>query len=652
MIYSALVGVILAALAYAWTGYDYIIVIILLFLLVQVLICLFRKQDPMGPFMIVTVMMLVAFALIAPAYWQLQYWQGWFTTPFYLFVVTTIVAGYFVVMRDRPWVLSIPLMVVILGVGALALSFIIPGAFNSIISGQGYFIKTAIYATVGEAQAPTMSYLAMSFGALMFWISIIGIIFTAYLIKNDKSPALVFLVVWSAIVLILTAYAERFIVLATPSMAIMAGIVIAWFISIIHFEDMTKPFAGFWHAPWSTFRKAIKFKYVVAILVIAFLLILPNVWSSIDADIPSNTETAYDAEIYYTLPSILHPSSYDVVNGTSWYMGAFSYDLDLPTNYWPAAFSWFAQQDANLSDNARPAFLSWWDYGFQEVEQGQHPTVADDFQNAYQFAAAALMATNETQLISLFVIRTLDYTGTSNSSITNILRENGVDVTTLYDIINNSSNYISVILANPSIYGNYTSSLTSTIAQYAAGMYVLSKLGTEGVVNLYQDLIQATGVNIGYFAVDSELFPFSAYDTGTFYAPASLDNRAIDPTSNAPTDYYQIYALVQDTNGNYDVVTLNNITSTDTVIYYYIEYTNLFYQTMIYRTLFGISPADINSTSQGVPGLSGSLGELSILSQHTICPTLWRSIGRHTTTRTTILRVTVVHGWRYHTTPR
>ena len=56
-----------------------------------------------------------------------------------------------------------------------------------------------------------------------------------------------------------------------------------------------------------------------------------------------------------------------------------------------------------------------------------------------------------------------------------------------------------------------------------------------------------------------------------------------------------------------DVVTLNNITSTDTVIYYYIEYTNLFYQTMIYRTLFGISPADINSTSQGVPGLSGSL---------------------------------------------
>ena len=26
-----------------------------------------------------------------------------------------------------------------------------------------------------------------------------------------------------------------------------------------------------------------------------------------------------------------------------------------------------------------PAFVSWWDYGFQEVVEGQHPTVADDF---------------------------------------------------------------------------------------------------------------------------------------------------------------------------------------------------------------------------------------------------------------------------------
>ena len=74
---------------------------------------------------------------------------------------------------------------------------------------------------------------------------------------------------------------------------------------------------------------------------------------------------------YDATPDILKPSTYDVTNGTYWYLGAFSYDLPLPTTYYPAAWIWFNERDANITNPLeRPAYLSWWDYGFEAIQAG------------------------------------------------------------------------------------------------------------------------------------------------------------------------------------------------------------------------------------------------------------------------------------------
>ena len=81
--------------------------------------------------------------------------------------------------------------------------------------------------------------------------------------------------------------------------------------------------------------------------------------------------------------------------------GAAGTELDTPTQYDEAGYNWLAQQDQNLPGADRPAFISWWDYGFQAVAQGLHPTVADNFQNGIDPSGNFLLSQNESLAIGI-----------------------------------------------------------------------------------------------------------------------------------------------------------------------------------------------------------------------------------------------------------
>jgi dolichyl-diphosphooligosaccharide--protein glycosyltransferase len=601
LIYAMLGGVCIAAVAMTWTGYTYLLIIILVYFLVQVLINRFRNVDSMGEFFIVFAMLMTAFVVMAPLYWQMSYWGQWFDVPFYLFLGSMIVGGLFMVSRDYPWTLAIPAVVGIIAIGLVVIFFVSPNIFDAIVTGQGYLVKSKLYSTISEAQAPTFSYLVLSFGAVTFWLAIIGLVWAAVKIPKNPSPYLVFIVVWMAVSIYMAASASRFMFNASPAFAMSAGWILALIIGLLKFEEVPRALSGFRANPWTTIKKAVKVRHVVVALFLAFLVILPNAWTAIDAGIPSETKTDYDLEIYNALPDFLHPADYDVMNGTYWYLGAFTYSLPLPTSYYPAAWSWFATQDSNLSIEDRPAYLSWWDYGFEAVQEGKHPTVADNFQDGYEFAASFLMSENESDAVALLIVRLLESTD-FNDSVKSALEANGVDADAVQDIMENPENYVQTVKDNPDVYGNFTDDLSAGNAKYAAARIEVSKAGLENMTSLYREMRETTGYDIGYVAVDSKLFPFSAYNTGIFYAPAKLNDRVISD-AGYPTDYYTIKAVLSD----YSVVEVADVTSSDTVLGYQIYYTDLFYQTMLYRSFMGLSPSDVGATSQGIPGISGSM---------------------------------------------
>ncbi|HUV24803.1 MAG TPA: carboxypeptidase regulatory-like domain-containing protein [Methanomassiliicoccales archaeon] len=607
LLYAVLSGTMLAAVAMIWTGFAYLVVIVLVYLLVQVLVNRFRDIDSMGVVFTVGLMLLMGFAIMAPVYYQMNYWDTWFDIPFYMFMAGMIFGGYFVITRDYPWTLTIPVFMIVGGGALFVLSFTMPSLFEALITGQGYFVQSKLYSTISEAQPPDFSNLVLSFGILTFWLSFAGVIYAAMKVAKDTSPYLIFIVVWSGVSMFMAISAGRFMFNAAPAFAITAGWIAAIMIDWINFQDIPKTLSGTTGNPIQALRKAVKLRHVLGALFLAFLIIVPNVWFAMDAGIPSNSKEEYSQQVYDVMPNFLKPPDYDVVNGTSWYFGAFSYNIPLPTSYWPSAWSWFSERDSDIvPEAAKPAFLSWWDYGFEAVREGKHPTVADNFQNAYQFAGQFITCQNEDYAIAMLITRTLEETGVSdNQTIVAILESYDVDVDKVNDIMTNPSKYVKVVLDHPDIYGPYDSDLSAKNAEYSAMQVELAVIGSDNLIDLYHDLREQTGIDIGYFAIDGRLFPFTAFGYNIFYAPASLSDHRTDQF-NQPYDFYQILAVDQ----YGETHTFENVTADMVIVDYTIEYKEMFYESMLYRTFMGYGPYDIGYTSQGIPGISGSLVNL------------------------------------------
>ncbi|MBM4237261.1 MAG: hypothetical protein FJ151_02110, partial [Euryarchaeota archaeon] len=495
--------------------------------------------------------------------------------------------------------------IILVAVGLLVLSILLPNVFEAIVTGQGYFVKSKLYSTISEAQAPNFSDLALSFGAVTFWLSFAGIVLAAIRVPKNMTPYLIFIIVWAAIAMFMALSAARFMFNASPAFAIAGGWMVALIIEKIKFSDISRVLSGGAKGgPIGILRRAIKVRHIAGALFLAFLVVLPNAWAAMDAAIPTELKRQYDKQVYDIMPDFAKPADYDAVNGSNWYFGAFTYSLPLPTNYWPAAWSWFRTADSDVVPViSRPAFLSWWDYGFEAIQESQHPTVADNFQNAYQFAGSFIMSQSETDAVALFIVRIVEETRANDDSIRQELINHGVDYTKLRDILDHPDRYVEVVKNNPQTYGPFDSELSAQNAKYQAARVELSKIGLESLVGLYHDLRELTGFDIGYFAIDSRLFPFTALGYNIFYAPAKLSDRRIDPVSNAPIDFFEIKAV--DANGN--MHDLANVTPEITIVDYRIVYKDMFYNSMLYRAFLGYGPKDVGMTSQGLPGLAGSL---------------------------------------------
>jgi dolichyl-diphosphooligosaccharide--protein glycosyltransferase len=365
------------------------------------------------------------------------------------------------------------------------------------------------------------------------------------------------------------------------------------------------------------------FMFTAGIVFLTFCVVVPNVWAGIDAGIPYETKADYDKQIYNAMPVFLQPSDYDVQNGTNWYLGGFGYSLPLNSRYWPAAYDWLATQDSEIyPPTNRPAFLSWWDYGFEVVNEGQHPTVADNFLGGHQLAGNFIMSQSEEDAIALLCVRILEgnyykgWIGEPNSfdpEVIQALTRHGIDTDALSHIFLHPSDYVQVILANPDKYGPRDEVIQDVNAKYIASRVLLTQtLDEQGIVGLYNDLIDVTGHSIRYFAIDSRLFPFSAQNTGIFYAPAKLSDHRISETANQPYDFWEIKA-VGEFGGEYDLDDIPPDVNLNQQTPYKIVYKDMFYNSMLYKAFIGYSGYDLGQGEAGIPALSGDLSSSQIM---------------------------------------
>ncbi|OGS43172.1 MAG: hypothetical protein A3K76_05135 [Euryarchaeota archaeon RBG_13_57_23] len=607
MLYAALGGVAYGSVIMAWVGFGYATVLILVYYVIQVLLNKFRNTDSFSVTAIVFITMSVGYLLSFPVYYEQSLIAVRFDVPVYLFLAAMFFGMMFVVSRDYPWTLTFPAIILIL-VGAIIIVDVYnPALADAILSGQGYFVQNKLYSTIAEARAPQFSELALSFGMVTFFMSLIGMIWALIKVPKHATAEYIFIVVWMVAAIFMAISAGRFMFNAAPAFAVSAGWVLVLLVDRLDFNSVRKSLFGTSGSYWQRFKKSVKIRHIVGALFLAFMVVLPNVWYAFDAGVPSETKVDLDKQIYTSMPNYLRPSGYDAVNGSVWYLGAFGYSLPLPKYYFPAAWKWFSQQDSDIfPESDRPAYVSWWDYGFEAVQAGKHPTVADNFQNGYQLTGNVIMAQSENEAIALFAYRLIQSAVADGpeveAQVFALLDRHGVDSDRIHETLHGAGQpLIDDVLADPAVYGKMDSDLSEVNARIVVARVELTKLSLEDLVILYDDICEVTGYSIRYFNVDSRMLPMSGTDTGIFYAPAKLSDRRI-AMGSTPIDFYNVVAV--DAYGNQ--VALENVTPDMTIVNYALVYTDMFYDSMFYRAMIGFSGSDIGLTNEGLPGYSGS----------------------------------------------
>ncbi len=614
-LYAGLSAAASVTVALTWKGFSYLYLILAVYFFIQMFINRFKNTDSTS----LTVVSFITLGLpliLAFPYYFLSHQLSWMIAPVSMAVGVIVLGLIFSLTIRYPWTLVIPGIVAALIISVLTINFLDPQLIQTVGNQTGYFTHSKVYKTIAEAQAPMISNMVLSFGPTTFFLSMLGMAWIIWKIRKNWSPFFVFFAIWSAESIYMALSAARFMFNAAPAFAIASAFLVHFIIKQGDFSSIKKTYRSLSGNKMYAIKKSIKPRHVVISLFLVFLVVMPNVWYAVDAGIPYQEKKEYDLQVYNTMPDFMRPNStlYNASNHRSlWYFGAFGYQLPTPDQYWPAAWSWFRTQDSNLLPEDRPGFLSWWDYGFECIQQGQHPAVADNFQHGYQIAGSFIMAQNETEAVALLFERLLDAeynqdTGKFSDRAINVMSNylTQDEIAEINDIYNHPRDYLDEIQSNPGKYGPYDSDMNDLNIRYVATRGILQHYSTEHLVEMLKDMEDTTGHRISYFAIDSRLIPFSAQNTGIFYAPAVLSDRRITEGSyRIPYDFYMIYAITK-YGKKYPINEVPDDEKND-IDHTEIEYTDMFYNTMLYRNYFGYSPKEVGIGDNGLPGLSDNL---------------------------------------------
>ncbi len=606
--WSVFTGVALGALALSWQGYTYAVVVIVVALLVAMVVERIRRVDSFGLYVSAWLIGLVAFPMALPYYFVQQYVTKFFGPPLLIYFGALALLLVFLFLRDVPWVFSLPSLVAVVGGAVLALKVFVPTYFTLIVTGQGYFVKTLIYSTIAEAQPPSIDQLILGFGVFTFFLAFVGLALFLYSTARHKFRRYhIVILVYAIVSVYLPITATKFFLVASPAFALLSAEAIYRALDVGRYAEFRRTISSLSDrgSQFAAFRKAFRPRHVLVLAVVAIVLI-PNVWIAIDAGVPGSSKGAVANQINATIPAWLKLNRSAPASS---FLGAAGTGLDTPRTYDSAAYNWLALQDTAVPEPDRPAFVSWWDYGFQAIGQGLHPSVADNFQHGIDPAGQFLLAQNESLAIGVLATTLLQaeqemsHQPNLPSSLNTILAADGVNVTELHTLLTDGAADYTNVVAHPEKYLPVNpSTITNDNAMYLAVSYFLAgSLPLSGVAKVYDDLQAYTGWSIRYAMTDSRLIPFSGTNTGIFYAPADLTGRVIS-TGGVPETFYNV--TVTGSDGN--TYPLGQVPQGVSPVNYSIGYAAPFYDTMLYHIYFGYNGTDAG-TQAGIPGLSGGV---------------------------------------------
>ena len=426
MAYATLSGISFATVALGWKGFVYGPGILFLAFAGQIVLNMFRRRDSLPLTSAALQMLLTTFVIPLPFYsWpglNLLFDPSGFQPMFYILGFTLALGWVSSSFRDKPWLLALGGGTLLIG-AILAILFVLQeleiyNGWDILFTGGFYFSKNKIFATIGEAQAPSRGVLFASYGPIVALIAVGCAILLMWRGARRERQSSLLLGLWVLIATYMAWSAGRFIFNATPAMAVVGGLGIAMMWKSADFTGFAKEWRRSGIGTPRTRLKSVwpatkKHSAVPALLLVLLLLASQHTTYGIDSGIPRGQASATDVDqvIHDIAPdimrlealglSILNSADYNPESGQLWYMGTFGPGFN--SGSWNLAYDWLSKQDADVGFSQRPAFVSWWDYGFQALAAGQHPTVADNFQSGIPNSGGMLLSKGQEDTVAMFI---------------------------------------------------------------------------------------------------------------------------------------------------------------------------------------------------------------------------------------------------------
>ena len=414
-----LAGVAFGIVALGWKGFVVGPSILFLAYALQVALNMFRRRDSTTLSVMFLTMLTTTFLMALPFYAHPQLNLVFDATglqPF-LFIAGFTLAIAFVTtgFRDKPWLLVLGTLGGVATVFFILLyilkSLDLSNAWDVVhrqwLLRQDQDFRNRCGSNANRAQ------LFASFGPITFLLALImggGLLWRG--LRHRNGTALVF-GVWVFAATFMAWNAARFMFNATPIMAILgaAGIVAFW--QWANWSGLVRSWKKFGiRTPAdgiSGARKAVwRTPQFSAVFLVMIMIFGQQATYGLDSAIPgtSNQEAELDERIYNIVPDILRfdglgfsilDSNYD----GRWYLGSFGSSFN--DNGWNAAYEWLANQDTEMKYSEKPAFVSCWDYGFQAMSTGEHPSVSDNFQSGIPATGNMLLARSQDDVTAMFI---------------------------------------------------------------------------------------------------------------------------------------------------------------------------------------------------------------------------------------------------------
>ncbi len=554
--YAILAGIFYGLVIHTWTDFRVIAIVAAVIVALSLFVARIKGKD-MGAIVGISTIFLIFGTFIGAAYYlPFGLWDDVFSGGCLIGLFTVLYSVVFLLLSKKPWIITIPLMIIVIVAVGAVLEIALPDIADAIFKGNSAFEAGLVSELADSFSRSSISAMATWFGWITVWMSFALGVYMLLRYRKDGGKRLYgFVMLWMLSMFFIGWFKSGYAYFAAVAMAIGAAYVI---VTIVRKVDVRSYFAGFKTLRGSGIKGAAKkvfsFFPFITVVVIAVLVVVPNTVYAFDAATPTNDEKAD-------------------------YYGGLGYTINTSDSS-EISSAWNSYSDVDKDG----ALLTWYGYTDAAAVFGGFSTVTSSYGDGSAAMSTALLADGSAGALVSMSVRLL---GASPEKVSSAVSASGlgIDADTLYAIVTDDSKCEEIIADTDFAELNLDDAL---LPYYAAYTYLVDDLGlsTTQLCALYDSVCSKTGDKISYIEVDTSMLPIAYNDSSSFSTIAYLGGYEVSSTGGV-SPFYEI----------------NSYSG-------YAFYSDAMYSTFIYQALIGATPSEAGQDNSlaYLSGLSTSTG--------------------------------------------